>query len=68
MLKYLLTALMNSGIGERDSENKTSDFRNLTERLQGCEGNETRGARSSYRLLQDAFSQLKDMHKDNACS
>lgn len=66
MLKYLLSALMSSGIGERDSENQTSDFRNLTNAYKDARETKRGGAQLSR--LQDAFSQLKDMHKDNAAT
>jgi hypothetical protein len=63
MLKLLLSALMNSGIGERDSENRTSDFRDLVGAYT-AEKEKKKGMQSLDRL-QDAFAQLKDMHKDN---
>jgi hypothetical protein len=63
MLKYILSALMNSGIGERDSENQTSDFRNLVDTYK-AEKEKKKGV-AQFDRLQDAFKQLKDMHKDD---
>lgn len=63
MLKLLLSSLMASGLGERNSEGSWDDLARLTSALRD-EKAKKRGEGQLSRL-QDAFSQLKSMHKDN---
>lgn len=66
MLKLLLSGLMNSGIGERFSEDRTSDFKGLTDTLAALKAKKAEASPAPMDRLKDAFAQLKDMHKDDA--
>lgn len=64
MLKWLLSSLMASGAGERFDGGTGGDLASLTSALK-AEKDKNKGEGQLSRL-NDAFKQLKDMHKDNA--
>jgi hypothetical protein len=63
MLKFILSALMNSGVGDHFDGGTGGDLGSLTSALK-AEKDKNKGENQLSRL-QDAFKQLKDMHKDD---
>lgn len=62
MLKWLLSSLMASGAGERFNGEAGGDLASLTTALRAEKDKKGEGQLSR---LQDAFAQLKNMHKDD---
>jgi hypothetical protein len=60
MLKYILSALMNSGVGDQFDGGTGGDLGSLTAALKA---EKDKKAGQPLDRLKDAFSQLKDMHK-----
>jgi hypothetical protein len=61
MLKWLLSGMMASGLGDRFDGGAGGDLASLTAAL----GNEKKKGEQPLSRLQDAFKQLKDMHRDD---
>lgn len=61
MLKWLLSGIMSSGLGDRFDGGTGGSLANLTAML----ADEKKKGDEPHARLQDAFNKLKDMHKDD---